>query len=173
MRNLLFAAGAALVLGTTSAQAGLLDFDFWFSNLTGTVAGTVTGEIEGLTDNQTTSAAHVFIDSYPAGLGLGLAAPFDTIGTAIANSFTVSGGHIVDATYFSPNAPFFVLGLNFGGDALELGTGSTINGSGLAAITFTSVPELSTWAMALLGFAGLGFASHRRATRRGRMLGAA
>jgi hypothetical protein len=34
-------------------------------------------------------------------------------------------------------------------------------GQGVTVSTWSSVPEPSTWAMMLLGFAGLGFASYR------------
>jgi PEP-CTERM motif len=37
---------------------------------------------------------------------------------------------------------------------------------GLTSFTVTSVPEPSTWAMMVLGFAGLGYAGYRRARPR-------
>jgi hypothetical protein len=91
MRNLLLAAGMALMLtGSTTAHA--LEFDFSFSDdgsfAPFNLSGTVTGEITGLTDNATgLAAAHVYIDSYPAGLVSGLTTPFDTVGDSLFNSF--------------------------------------------------------------------------------------
>ncbi len=41
--------------------------------------------------------------------------------------------------------------------------------TGLTATIRSSIPEPSTWAMMLLGFAGLGFAGYRRAKSRGPM----
>jgi hypothetical protein len=55
----------ALAGGVTPARADLI-FDFSFSNTTGNVAGTVTGEILGLTDNTALEAAtDIVITSYP------------------------------------------------------------------------------------------------------------
>ena len=52
-------------------------------------------------------------------------------------------------------------------DWLRIGTDVTHQGPFNAAFTLSgsAVPEPSTWAMMLLGFAGLGFAGHRRARR--------
>jgi hypothetical protein len=67
--------------------------------------------------------------------------------------------------------------INFAGDTVGEYTtaGATVNAaliSGLdgpagIAITGSSVPEASTWAMALTGFAALAFAGFRRARSRG------
>jgi PEP-CTERM motif len=172
MRNLLLPASIALILlGPASANANLLDFYFSFSD-DGSyppfdVPGTVTGEISGLTDNSTSMAEHVFIDSFPANLALGFATPLDTIGDSLLfgfNSFTVSHGQIVDALYLAQNNIYpYSLFLNvFDGNSLTGSILTTGNLSGLDGITFTAVPEPSTWAMMLLGFAGLGFAGYRQ-----------
>jgi hypothetical protein len=50
------------------------------------------------------------------------------------------------------------LGSNFGPD-IDL----TFSGSGVFVVGGSAVPEASTWAMMLIGFAGLGFAGYRRA----------
>ncbi len=64
------------------------------------------------------------------------------------------------------SAPAFLTGVY---DGLNLGTGAA------AIVTISSgaspVPEISTWAMMLLGFAGLAFAGYR-ASRRGAALAA-
>jgi hypothetical protein len=39
-------------------------------------------------------------------------------------------------------------------------------------VTFTAVPELSTWAMMLTGFAGLGFVGYRSSSRKSATLAA-
>jgi hypothetical protein len=64
-----------------------------------TVAGTVTGEIFGLTEGATSSATDLIVDSYPARLMP--PAPPQTIFTGVAlNSFTVDAtGGITAATY--------------------------------------------------------------------------
>src|ERR1700679_90346 len=95
MRNSLFATAAvAVALATAPAHAGL-NFDFSFGNVNGSIPGTVTGEIFGLTDNSTSAATDLVIDSYPVGLTLP-AVPWDIFNAAgysiTANTFTVTGG---------------------------------------------------------------------------------
>jgi hypothetical protein len=91
-------AGLFGLMHPTATHAGPLDFMFSFSNTTGNVNGTVTGEIFGLTDNATGPASNVILDSYPAGLGL--PTPPLTILTGItSNSFTVTDETITAATF--------------------------------------------------------------------------
>jgi hypothetical protein len=77
------------------------DFSFSFTNTVGNVAGTVTGEILGLTDNSTGPAAKVIVESFPAGLNSVLgSAPIDaTSWTIFNNSFTETGGQVVAADF--------------------------------------------------------------------------
>jgi hypothetical protein len=50
--------------------------------------------------------------------------------------------------------------------AISAGANETIDASGTVTETiFTSIPEPSTWAMMLLGFAGLGYAGYRASRR--------
>jgi hypothetical protein len=176
MRDRLLAAAVALTLASApSAHAGTLSFFFSFSNVTGSVPGTVTGEITGLADNSVTSATNVFIDSYPSALGLSLTTPFDTIGDSAINNFTVSNGQITSASYFAVGVGSYELGINrIGGNFLENPAGPEVfNGNGFAGVTFTAVPavpEPSTWAMLLIGFAGLGFVFRRSRRKLSRAL---
>ena len=57
---------------------------------------------------------------------------------------------------------------NLDPDWLRVGTDITHQGPFNAAFSLSGavVPEPSTWAMMLLGFAGLGFAGYRHARRR-------
>jgi hypothetical protein len=48
----------------------------------------------------------------------------------------------------------------------ESGTATLVSGSLTKGIGVVPVPEPSTWAMMLLGFAGLGFVGYRQTTRR-------
>jgi hypothetical protein len=88
----------AIVFGsvaTSSARAGTVNFDFSF---TGDL-GTVTGETNGLTVGATSSAAAVYVDSYPSGEGYTTVLPlsFTTISN---NSFTVeSTGALIFANF--------------------------------------------------------------------------
>ncbi len=176
MRNLLLAAAMAMALGgAAAAQAGTLSFDFSFSNdgtfSTGSVDGTVTGEITGLTDNGTSSATHVYILSYPAGLGPTPGTPFDALSLADveSNTFTVSNGAITGGDFFAQQSGYPGFGLLSDSIYNFLRTGMdpliTYNSQGLSGVTFTAVttpvPEPSTWALTLIGFAGFGLVSSR------------
>ena len=177
---------AALLLAGTATAASALDFNFSFSSVCGlsgcsglgtigtTIPGTVTGEITGLTDNATSAATDVWVDSIvtpiPLPPGLVLTTPFDTISSSSPNSFTVSGGQITDALYVAGTFNNFSLNLNAANwNALEILLDIPFprigNTDGLAGVTFTPelapVPETSTWAMLLVGFAGLAFAGYR------------
>src|ERR1700730_15434863 len=87
---------------TTASHATLLDFKFWFSNVSGNVSGTITGEIFGLTDDATGPASNVIVDSYPGGLQLP-APPLTNFSDIGPNSFTVSSGVVTDAAFFGRN----------------------------------------------------------------------
>ncbi len=175
MRNLALAGGVALtLLGMTSADAKVLDFKFSFSDngsqgFIFETPGTVTGEIIGLIDNATSAATAVFIDSAPAALGFSLATPYDTTqnGYVVSNSFTVSNGRIVADSYDVNGAVALIFALGGSVNYVEGPTGRTTgNFDGLAGVTFTAVPENSTWVLALVGFAGVGLVSCRRARQR-------
>jgi hypothetical protein len=63
-----------------------------------------------------------------------------------------------DQVYSGPeSSPVFAPG------SFTLGDSNTFN---VGTLTFTAVPEPSTWTMMLLGFAGIGFAGYRRARAR-------
>lgn len=177
MRTCLFPAVATLIFGfLPGAHAGTLSFDFSFSNATGSVPGTVTGEITGLASSGSSSAANVIIDSYPSALGLSLTTPYSIPLLDIAeNDFTVSNGQITGALLFAVGVGSYELGLNhFSSNYLYSVSsgGEVINGAGLDGVTFTAVPEPSTWAMTILGFAVLGLAGYRKAVT-GRQLSVA
>jgi hypothetical protein len=106
-------------------------------------------------------------------------------GPGIGSFFFTSGGtndpftflYGNNSTTFDPITSPFVTGLNIlhfivnntnqGIQGTELGGGpSSLNFEG--SVTFASaVPEPSTWAMVILGFAGIGFATYRRGRRPG------
>jgi hypothetical protein len=88
-------------------DAGAVNFIFSFTNSTGNVPGTVTGEILGLLDNSTSPAAHIIINSYPGAFN---PTPFSPPVDASAfpnqflNSFTVTGGVITSAKFDADTA---------------------------------------------------------------------
>ena len=87
-------------------------------------------------------------------------------GTGISTSSCNYGG--ADAFFTNNNSPYMSLTVNFiGGIAANGGTGyfsleEPVSLSAPPVIT-PGAPEASTWAMMLLGFAGLGFAGYRKA----------
>lgn len=111
----LSAAVVLFPLVSSGANAGLI-FEFSFTNdptdnnLDNTkVAGTVTGRILGLVDNDVgQSATSVFIDSFPsldAGFGPLDVEGIDLAPSAFNNTFDVLGGEIIDAFFISNFLP--------------------------------------------------------------------
>jgi len=147
---------AALVGFPPRANAATVDVDFSLNNVTGTVPGTVTGEIFGLPLNGTGAAADLQIYSAPGVLAPNLPAiPFSVFSYAsglgqpiVQNSFTVTNG-IVTAAAFQIFGGYF--DLNVGGKYNQLTINDYIPGStfpvsyignqnGLAGIAFDTTP---------------------------------
>ena len=97
------ALASALALASSPGHA--LSFDFSFTNTSSDprhVNGTVTGLIEGLTDNTISQqATDVIVESYPAGIVGPPPAPFLIPGTTspLFNDFTVANGSITSAVF--------------------------------------------------------------------------
>jgi hypothetical protein len=164
-----------LVTSPKLADASTVIFSF---TLFGDVAnqGKVVGLIFGLTDNgNSQSPTSAQITSSSIG-GVGVTLPY-IVGTG---TFDVLAGQIVSVNEGGP--PLF--GVRFstvnGGSGFALEFGNVLvpntfldasmnelvqNTAGFSGVTYSevsSVPEPSTWAMMLLGFAGIGFAAYRR-----------
>lgn len=90
--------------------------------------------------------------------------------------FTVSGGSIANPLVvgaplggglFAGDAIAFVADLSISGScgdlACQAGTGLVGSGPGRGPVRAVTTPEPSTWAMMLIGFAGLGYAGYRKA----------
>jgi hypothetical protein len=173
-------AGAAtfVLLGGAPAKADLT-FSFTVTNTQGDVPGTFTGEIFGLTNNTTSAATHVVIDSFPSGLNSLVSPPIDatTWDQQYQNSFTVSNDQITDGGFWAQQTingigQGYQLYLNGedGFNFLNL-DGTNFNyvwgDDGFAAANFTlvssTVPEPGSLAMFLgLGLTGVGFLRRRR-----------
>jgi hypothetical protein len=159
----------SLMLASGTAHAGL-NFDFSFTGTAG-IAGTVTGEIFGLTDNSTSAPTDVVIDSYPAGITLP-GTPWDIFNAAGfilgVDRFTVSGGQITAANLQLENPGLNEdLVLNSCGFNQLQGTNllSVVNSNGFSGITFTSstsAPEPASIALLLSGLFGLRMIRRRR-----------
>jgi hypothetical protein len=172
MRKTLITMTAAMLFVVSTANAALYRFSFDSSDAELTATGEITvnaadevtavsGVISGLT-NQTISAVTVN-PSFPS------------------PSYSADGSFIYNNVYYPTGVPFDVNGLlfttvqNSGGywnlwgnspDNYSLweSAGSQnypIEESGNLSVIAT--PELSTWALMLLGFAGLSYVGHRRA----------
>jgi hypothetical protein len=166
------AVAAAAIFAATLIGAGrpafadpLLDFDFTFTG-SSNYPGTVSGEIEGLTNNATSRATAVFVTS--ATISSPISSTYNTVHDAGSfNSFTVTNGVITAITFYANNASTYalVLGMAEGETKDEFVNFSiatvTENPDGLPGITFTpvapsAVPEpgsLALFAPALLGIA--------------------
>jgi PEP-CTERM motif len=143
----------AAVPGTTRADE---IFDFSFTNSTGNTAGTVTGTIDfAITGDATNVAASdVTITSYPSAWGNIGTTPVDVFGMPISNSFTVSGGEITAADFFSkfaymPDGGGLMLKTT-SGELYDSTTGNYVEGD----ITYT--PQVSTPEPAALTLLGTG-----------------
>jgi hypothetical protein len=130
----------ALSAEATKANAATLDFNFSFSN----IFGTVTGEIDGLSDNNTGPASVVFLDSFPLQLGptcLPGFPPCNTRGAPWAvssNVFTVTNGQIATADFDTTNA--------FSGGELTLtpGLGMLLGTTGVIVEGFATFSSVAT-----------------------------
>lgn len=173
---------AAASLFAFAAPAHAADFLFSFTSTPGAsgvgsqaVAGTTTGRILGLPDSGFGSAAQVWIDTYsPNPLGASLLA--SAFPDQVQNTFNVSGGMIVGGSFYSAGGSDFSnrLFINFDSNGTfvnyaSIGSGGRAavwNAGGLPGVTFTRikapVPEPTTWAMMLLGFAAVGVAMGRK-----------
>jgi hypothetical protein len=167
--KILMVSVAAMMAVSPAAHA--MNFDFSFSDNPaegGTVAGTVYGEIFGLTNNATSLPTDVVVYFYPAGITpLPTAAPLDInayaayLGEHINGSgFTVTNGVITGEDYQIYGGYF---DLDSGGNSLVSSNVLTRvqNTDGLAGVNFSATPLPSTWTMLIAGFVGLGFFAHR------------
>jgi hypothetical protein len=163
MRKTLWITAMWIVLLGASAKAD--NFYFSFTNTSGNVNGTVTGEILGLTNNGIPGpASQVIILTYPSGLSPYESAPLDATAwpAQSANDFTETAGAIVSANFIASDAAgtcailsggqcffrlakppvFNVEALLYGG---PVNTQRTVESAVPSEITFTAtVPEPSS-----------------------------
>jgi hypothetical protein len=119
MKLLIVVTAVAAVFASATPSNGLtFDFSFTNSGTPGTTAGTVTGEIFGLTNNTTSAATAIIINGYPSALG-DIHKPINLFSYPLiagnpnsiaTNSFTVSGGQITAVDFYAdgqclPSAP--------------------------------------------------------------------
>jgi hypothetical protein len=174
--GILSAAALTITAVAFAAPAHAVNFDFMLTegNLT------VTGEIFGLASSGTSSPTSVVVDTVTSSYVIGTNSPYTfpfTLPSAFVDpghdTFTVVGGEISVPNYFldRPNMypNMFPNGAG-GGIVLELLSNASLfqleeNSGIVGTATFSAVaavPEPSTWAMMLFGFAGVGFMAYRR-----------
>jgi hypothetical protein len=161
------AVAATAWLAAPAASRASLIFDFSFTGTTNTgITATVMGEIDGLTNNATTAATHVTIDSV-TGITAPFTLPHDTISDPVfVNFFIVSNDQIVGEVYNTATTDY-TFGIKGGGIFDNNITKVSLT---TANITFTLVPEVpEPSALVLLGTALAGlFLFEFRANRRDR-----
>ena len=158
---------AALTLAASQAQAVTVAFSFNSSPDWSNRSGTVTGLIYGLIDDATSAATDVTLTSYPATLG---SFPSDDIFAwpsifVSFNTFTLSGGVVVDATFLLSDPATQALGINFVYNQLRNGSATLANNAGLAGVTFSSVVVPEPASLAVFGFGLVALSSVRRRWR--------
>ncbi len=191
MKKLLLASVLASAMALPHASATTVYFHFSNTiNSDGTIDGTVYGHVTGVVDNATSAATGVFIDSYPAALpgifNVGdYVPPFDVLSTWHSgeldeNSFTLVGGHVVDAAFSlvfangdndrlylnskcdctgeTGHTNFISIGSNNSQYVWNVGDLNAADG-----LIFTSgVPEPAVWATMIMGFGLIGGQLRRR-----------
>jgi hypothetical protein len=167
-------------IGAPNARAD--NFEFSFTNAIGTVAGTVTGEILGLTNNGVPGpASDVIIASYPSlfnsepGLGT---PPVDTASWLISSNLFTEAGGVVSAACFVANIDNDTFALSTSslcfGFSGELDSFSPPGGDVLTlshpvfSSAAASIPEPSPGVLMLIGagLLGLVLAMRRNSTPR-------
>jgi PEP-CTERM motif len=113
-------------------------------------------------DVYTAIAAAIWYDEYNTGAN-SLSVTGDSVVGSAAPGSPATGLIALDLAYAAANATNYSTGLYPG----TTGQGFTGYGQGFVV----GVPEPSTWAMMLLGFAGLGYAASRRNVRREAFVG--
>ncbi len=171
-------AGAFAVLVGSPAWANVYDFSFSGDNGVSGSGVLITGAVGS--PYTVTGAIGTIVDDQGALSGLG---PFTINGLSLYGGadnllyYPASGSpaNYVDfggISFTTATGVDFNFNLGLGGNT---GTGAVLNdgvndpagygvptfGSNNISLSVSAVPELSTWAMMLLGFAGLGFAGYR------------
>ncbi|WP_294542044.1 PEP-CTERM sorting domain-containing protein [uncultured Rhodoblastus sp.] len=180
---------AAVLFGATmavsAAQADTFSFTIengpasYFYDRTPIDGGIVTGVLYGLTDNGWSKPTAVSITYADPGLGLA-SGPLTSSWQWGGTGFQETNGQITDANFdfnfndaagngfqLRLNDQVEIAGANWlfwnGGSQPVTGVGNTLGFSGAQYQSMSSgVPEPSTWALMMIGFVGLGFASYRR-----------
>jgi hypothetical protein len=169
-----FATGTLLALMLSAGSASASTWNFSFADAGGDSA---TGQFvtTGSGPNYAiTSIAGTFDGQTIAGLDAAYAGPDNTFYSAGPYvsfgglSFDLAGGPLTQVNVWYGNANGFngFTGVNYWLDINPPDTAGFGPDAGpLTSFTVTAVPEPSTWAMMVLGFAGVGFMAYRRKSK--------
>jgi hypothetical protein len=166
MKKILIAVALTAAMQVSVAKASTFNIFFSFtstSNIAPNVAGTVTGEIFGLTDNVSNAmATDVRIFSpIPSGLGLSLTLPFDIPSSDITvNTFQTSGGHIISADFEALGSSVYKFFLTTPTGLLQNPVAPIRTTSG--PLVFSPVPLPAALPLFATGLGGLGLLGWRR-----------
>jgi PEP-CTERM motif len=178
--------GAVLLgcaLFSIPANAALFDFSFLGTDANGTVSGSGTITATGSGPTYTVQSVTGTINDNDVGLPAtsftidsGFVSPYAGSDNILyVPSQAPSNTGFVDFGGISFTANSGLIAFNFGGQSQSGPISYVLNdsvldpvgypnqiGSTVISLTVSAVPEPSTWAMMLLGFAGLGFMAYRR-----------
>ena len=155
-----------LLVATVPAKAGV--YDWTLSGVSFSDGGTASGT---LTFDAILLPADVLLMAHDIVTTSGSVLAGDTYQgsdlhflTSVGFDFSGTGGELLHLNFgvLSLDAPSAVSGYEFNG---ANNTFRTITSGTITLATITSVPEPSTWAMMILGFAGVGFMTYRRRER--------
>jgi len=153
------AVGLFLLVGT--AQAAIVVDFFTVSPTTISPGGSPTFDLQ-LTFSYTPGpkpsekfTGSVFFDDGNGDVQQLTFSPIVTAGSPVTHLFSFAGFSLPPGTY-TPSYSYSYVATYPGA------SGSTILTDGADGPLVTAVPEPATWAMMLLGFAGVGFVAHRR-----------
>ena len=183
-RYLYAALGAAIgsVIGAQAAQAAV--YDFSYTDEFGVVSGTIVGVLQA--DNNTIDVTSIINPEFNGAPGVAV-----PVITTIADFFSRPGPTVpevildgtnnnllacttsacIDGFFFDQagvdgtlgaGVPEFADGPSYGNQVTDGFERYDATKWSIRPISTSAVPEPSTWAMMLLGFAGLGFAGYRR-----------
>ena len=138
--------------GTVSPSLGA---EITINGFTRTIGGGFDALIKGYNDGAQSSQQHEAFDSFTQYATNSVAAPGNVLPMSITDAFSYNvvplpGGSVL------PSNGFF----RFNDGTLALFTPTLVSEA-----LVTPVPEPSTWAMMLIGFAGIGYMAYRRSTR--------
>ena len=176
------AAAIGSVIGAQAAQAAV--YDFSYTDEFGVVSGTIVGALQA--DNNTIDVTSIINPEFNGAPRLavpvittiadffsrpGPTVPEVTLDGTTNNLLACTTSHCIDGFFFDQagvdgtlgaGIPEFAFGPSYGNQVTDGFERYDATKWSITAISTSAVPEPSTWAMMLLGFAGLGWLAQTR-----------